>query len=78
MASAPYINTTADGQRHCKNRRDLLRTKIQSTVSTDQAESDDGEDYPTTISEQPDLDSQDPPAVRQSERTTVIPRKYLD
>ena len=80
LASAPrsYIITTTDGQQYRRNRRDLLKTNIPSTVSTDQTEIDDEEDYPTTIPEQPVLNPQNPPDVRRSLRTTAIPRKYRD
>ena len=80
LASAPrsYIITTTDGQQYRRNRRDLLKTSIPSTVSTDQTEIDDEEDYPTTIPEQPVLNPQNPPDVRRSLRTTAIPRKYRD
>ena len=80
LASAPrsYIITTTDGQQYRRNRRDLLKTNIPSTVSTDQTETDDEEDYPTTIPEQPVLNPQNPPDVRRSLRTTAIPSKYRD
>ena len=81
LASAPrsYIITTTDGQQCHKNRRDdLLKTNIPSTVSTDQTEIDDEEDYPTTIPEQPVLNPQNPPDVRRSLRTTAISRKCRD
>ena len=80
LASAPrsYIITTTDGQQYRRNRRDLLKTNIPSTVSTDQTEIDDEEDYPTTIPEQPVLNPQNPPDVRRYLRTTAIPRKYRD
>ena len=80
LASAPrsYIITTTDGQQYRRNRRDLLKTNIPSTVSTDQTEIDDEEDYPTTIPEQPVLNPQNPPDVRRSLRTTAIPIKYRD
>ena len=47
LASAPrsYIITTTDGQQYRRNRRDILKTNIPSTVSTDQTEIDDEEDY---------------------------------
>ena len=80
LASAPrsYIITTTDGQQYRRNRRDLLKTNIPSTVSTDQTEIGDEEDYPTTIPEQPVLNPQNPPDVRRSLRTTAIPGKYRD
>ena len=77
-APRSYIITTTDGQQYRRNRRDLLKTNIRSTVSTDQTEIDDEEDYPTTIPEQPVLNPQNPPDVRRSLRTTAIPRKYRD
>ena len=77
-ATVSYIITTTDGQQYRRSRRDLLKTNIPSTVSTDQTEIDDEEDYPTTIPEQPVLNPQNPPDVRRSLRTTAIPRKYRD
>lgn len=48
---------TTDEQRYRRNRRDLLKINIPSTISTYETENVNEKDYPTTIQEQPLLDS---------------------